>query len=181
MFDKNPFATMTATKGASIAGVSMATLLLLAPLAFAVPPTSITQTGGLHFVGQPDLTVNKSSQSASLTASGEVAGAGTKATAVLSAKAEVTQGCVNQPGHEPSGLKKTTTTVTGSQSFDTRSGRGTFSVTTDSITAPSGGFTCPPGQKGGAVLVSVTFTEITLTITSGPSKSLTATFPDQDP
>jgi hypothetical protein len=31
------------------------------------------------------------------------------------------------------------------------------------------------------VLVSVKFTDVTLTITSGASKTLTATFPDIDP
>jgi len=167
-------------------------LLLMAPAllssgAFAIAPTSTTKDRGLHFVGQPDLTVNKVVDefgrvtSASLSATGEVAGAGTGGEATLSATAEVTQGCLTPPGNnEPSGLKRTATTVTGSETFTTTNGRGTFDVTTNAITTPTQGFTCPSANMT-PVLVSVTFTDITLTITTNEGKSITATFADQDP
>jgi hypothetical protein len=151
--------------------------VVTAALAFA--PTSVTQTGGLHFVGQPDVTATKTDTSATLTATGEVAGAGTSATAVLSADVAVTTGCINRGSkdQQPSGLQRTTTTTSGSKTFQTRSGRGTFEVTT----APVGtaGRTCPDQMT--PVLVSTEFTNVTLTITSGSSKTLTATFPDIDP
>jgi len=153
-------------------------MLVPAAVALAVAPTSVTQSGGLHFVGTPDVTATKTSTSAFLTATGEVAGAGTTATATLSANAEVTRGCINRGSkdQEPSGLQTTTTVTSGTQTFNTRAGRGTFNVSTQPIT--TAGFTCPDQMT--PVLVSVTFTDVTLTITSGP-KTLTATFPDIDP
>jgi hypothetical protein len=153
-------------------------LLVATTLAFAVGPTSITRTGGLHFVGSPNVTASKTSTSASLTATGEVAGAGTTAGATLSATADVTRGCVNRGSkdQQPSGLQRSFQTTSGSVTFQTRSGRGTFSVSTDPVTAA--GFRCPDQMV--PVLVSVTFTDITLTVTSSTG-STTATFPDIDP
>lgn len=170
--------------------IASAIMLMIVPAilstgAFAVPPDEITRDGGLHFVGVPDLKVNKVVNefgrvtSASLTATGEVAGAGTQATATLTATAEVTQGCLNKGGNEPRGLQRTEETVTGSETFETRQGRGTFTVTTEAITAPSEGFTCPSANMT-PVLVSVDFTDITLTVTS-QTGTTTAIFPDQDP
>ena len=140
--------------------------------------TSTSNTGGLHFVGTPTITATKDANSATLTASGEVAGAGTTATATLSANATVVTGCVN-PGsknQQPKGLERTTTTTAGTQTFNTRSGRGTVNVRTTGITLP--GRTCPPPDE--PVVVSVTFTDVTLTITS-QTGTITATFPDIDP
>jgi hypothetical protein len=153
-------------------------MLVPAAVALAVAPTSVTQSGGLHFVGTPDVTATKTSTSAFLTATGEVAGAGTTATATLAANAEVTTGCINRGSkdQQPSGLQTTTTTTSGTTTFRTRSGRGTFTVSTVPITTSR---TCPDQMV--PVLVSVTFTDVTLTITSGPNKTLTATFPDIDP
>jgi hypothetical protein len=163
----------------TLAAVS-ATLLasLFVTEALAVAPDSITRTGGLHFVGQPDVTASKTSTSATLTATGEVAGAGTTASATLSATADVTRGCVNRgsQGQQPSGLQRSFQTTTGSVTFRTRSGRGKFSVTTDPVTTE--GFGCPDRMT--PVLVSVTFTDITLTVTS-QTGTTTATFPDIDP
>ena len=153
-------------------------MLVPAAVALAVGPTSVTQSGGLHFVGTPDVTATKTSTSAFLTATGEVAGAGTTATATLAADAEVTTGCINQGSQDqqPSGLKRTRTETSGTTTFNTRSGRGTFDVSTQPITTSR---RCPDQMT--PVLVSVDFTNVTLTITSGASKSLTATFPDIDP
>jgi hypothetical protein len=113
-----------------------------------------------------------------LTATGEVAGAGQTATATLSATANVTRGCINRgsQGQQPSGLQRSFTTTTGSQTFNTRSGRGSFHVSTNPVTVA--GFSCP--DKMTPVLVSVTFTDVTLTITS-QTGTTTATFPAIDP
>lgn len=167
-------------------------LMLMAPAilstgAFAIPPETTTTDRGLKFVGQPQLTVNKVVDesgrvtSASLTATGEVSGAGTGGTATLSATAVVTQGCLNKGGNEPKGLQETEEEVIGEAELDiTRPGRGTFDVTTTEITAPSEGFTCPSANMT-PVLVSVDFTDIVLTITTDEGKEITATFADQDP
>ncbi|SRR5215207_2095241 len=173
----------------------IATPAMLSTGAFA----QITPTGGdpkdrgLQFVEEPTLTVNKETEdgevtSASLSATFEVTGAGTGGDAVLTANAEVTQGCLTneppgRPGggqNEPSGLQRTTTTVTGSTTFETEQGHGGGTVTTEAITTPSGGFECPSAQQT-EVLVGVEFTDITLTITTNEGKEITATFADQDP
>jgi len=158
----------------------LTTLLVsvLATVALAVGPTSITRTGGLHFVGQPQVTATKTSTSAFLTATGEVAGAGTTATATLSADVEVVRGCINRGSmdQQPSGLQRSFTTTTGSETFQTRSGRGSFDVDTNPVSVA--GFSCPDRMV--PVLVSATFTNITLTVTS-QTGTTTATFPDIDP
>jgi hypothetical protein len=153
-------------------------MLVPAAVALAVGPTSVTQSGGLHFVGTPDVTATKTASTAFLTATGEVAGAGQTATATLSSTAEVTTGCINRGSkdQQPSGLQRTSTTVTGSETFRTRSGRGTFDVDTNPVSTNR---SCPDQMV--PVLVSVNFTDVVLTITSGANKTLTATFPDIDP
>jgi hypothetical protein len=161
-----------------ISCVVAAASLVAAAAALAEGPTSVTRTGGLHFVGSPSVTVTKSSTQAYLTASGEVAGAGKTASAVLSADVDVTTGCVNRgsKGTQPSGLQTTSSTTTGSQTIHTRSGRGTFNFSTTPVGV--GDRTCPDRMR--PVLVSATFTNITLTITSS-SGTLTATFAPLDP
>jgi hypothetical protein len=156
----------------------VATSLVAVAAALAEGPTSVNQTGGLHFVGTPSVTATKTSTEAYLTATGEVAGAGRTASAVLSATANVTTGCINRgrKAQQPSGLQTTSTTTTGSQTFHTRSGRGRFGFSTTPVGV--GSRTCPDKMR--PVLVSVTFTNITLTITSN-SGTLTATFADLDP
>ena len=164
----------------------LATLLMAfsASAALAVGPTTVTQTGGLHVCQNTtlDVTATKTSGptgTAFLTATGEVCGAGTSATATLSATAVVTVGCITPSGsNEPKGLQTTTTTVTGSETFETRQGRGTFSVDTNAVGVPST-FDCPSHNMT-ETLVSVTFTNIVLTITS-QTGTITATFPDIDP
>ena len=144
------------------------------------PGTVTSQTGGLHFVGTPTVTATKSGQTAFLTSNFEVAGAGTTAQATLSADAVATVGCINRgsKGQEPSGLQTTTEPVTGTASFDTRQGRsGKQSVSTSAVTIPST-FTCPDRMV--PTLVSVNFTNVTLTVTS-QTGTTTAFFPDIDP
>jgi len=159
----------------ALAGVTFG----LVTVAFAVGPTSVTQTGGLHFVGTPDVTATKNVNGVFLTATGEVAGAGTTATATLSADVTIVTGCINRGSkdQQPSGLQRSTSPVVGTQTFNTRAGRGRVNVSTTPIDASSR--TCPDQMV--PVLVSATFTNITLTITSDPNKTLTATFPDIDP
>jgi hypothetical protein len=113
-----------------------------------------------------------------LTAEGEVAGAGNGGTATLSSTVEVEQGCITRGGGEPSGLEETTEDVTGSDEFNTRQGKGEFTVTTEEI-EPGAGFECPSRQQT-EVIIGVTFTEITLTI-EAQTGTITATFADQDP
>jgi|SRR5215213_24264 len=157
-------------------------LMLMAPAmlstgAFAVAPTTIERTGGLHFVGQPDVTATKTPTTAFLTATGEVAGAGPTATATLSADVEIVRTCTNKGGHEPPGLVKSFTTTVGSQTFETRSGRGSFDVDTNPIDL-SQFSPCPAGQR--STDIDVTFTNIVLTVTS-QTGTTTAFFPDIDP
>ena len=158
--------------------VALMAVAIAAVPALAVPATSTSNTGGLHFVGTPQVTATKDASGAFLTATGEVAGAGRTATAVLSADAEVTTGCINRGSkdQQPSGLERTTTTTSGTQTFNTRSGRGTFNVSTVPVT--TGDRTCP--DKMIPVLVGVNFTNVTLTVTS-QTGTATATFPDIDP
>jgi hypothetical protein len=167
-----------------LAALSVIIAVVAAWPALAVGPTTVDQTGGLHVCAGStlDVTATKTSGpngSAFLTATGEVCGAGQTATANLTATATAVVGCINRGSkdQEPSGLQETTTQVAGSQTFNTRAGRGSVNVRTDSVTIPED-FSCPPPMT--ETLVSVTFTDIVLTITS-TSGTITATFPDIDP
>src|SRR5215207_8672517 len=115
-----------------------------------------------------------------LTATGEVCGAGTEATAVLTANVEATVGCITPPrSNEPRGLREVSTAVTASETFETRQGRGTFDVDTEGITIEDFDFDCPSPNMIETLVGPVTFTSIVLTITS-QTGSITATFPDLD-
>jgi len=154
--------------------VTSASCLLVG--AQAASAVTITQSGGLHFVGTPTVTTTKDATSATLSAIGEVAGAGTTATATLTATAEVTTGCINRGSkdQQPSGLERTFTQVSDTDTFRTRSGRGTFSLsTTVGIDR-----TCPDQMV--PVLVSVVFHDVTVTVTS-QTGTTTAFFGDIDP
>ena len=161
----------------------LATLLMAftASAALAVAPTSVTQTGGLHVCEGTalDVTATKT-DGAFLTATGEVCGAGTTATATLSATATATVGCVTRGGGTPMGLEEVATGTTASETFRTRAGRGPFDVSTEPITIEDFAFECPSAQQTEVIVGSVTFTDITLTITS-QTGTITATFPDLDP
>jgi len=149
--------------------------------ALAVAPTSVTETGGLHVCegSALDLTADKT-DGAFLTATGEVCGAGRTATATLSATAEATVGCVTRGGGTPMGLEEAATGTTGEVTFRTRSGRGTFTVATEPVTIDDFDFECPSAQQTEVLVGPVTFTDITLTITS-QTGTITATFADIDP
>jgi hypothetical protein len=152
--------------------------------AFAIDPTRTTRDGGLHFVrGSPDLEANDGS----LTVTGEVAGAGTGGEAILTATASVTTGCLtNEPSgnpgggqNEPQGQREQESTVTGSATFETDNGRGTFTVTTDEVTIDDFDADCPSGNMTPVIVGDdVSFTNIKLTI-EAQTGTITATFPDQ--
>ena len=161
----------------SLMALALAAVPALAATTASATATDITRTGGLHFTTAPTATATLLNNTATLSATGEVAGAGsTGGTADLSATAEVTRGCVTPPGNnEPSGLVRTSETTSGTVNFPTtRNGRGSFTVSTTPITIA--GFSCPSANMT-PVLVSVTYTDITLTVTS-QTGSTTATFPD---
>src|SRR5215203_1833191 len=164
-----------------IAVLSLIATALAAVPALAVPPTSVTETGGLHVCQGSvlDVTATKT-DGAFLTATGEVCGAGPTATATLSATATATVGCVTRGGGTPMGLEEVATATTASETFRTRAGRGTFDVSTEPLTIEDFAFECPSAQQTEVIVGSVTFTDITLTITS-QTGTITATFPDLDP
>jgi len=164
-----------------IAVLSLIVTALAAVPALAVAPTTVTTTGGLHVCEGTalDVTADKT-DGAFLTATGEVCGAGTTATATLSSTATATVGCVTRGGGEPMGLEEAATTTTASETFRTRAGRGTFDVSTEPLTIEDFAFECPSAQQTEVIVGSVTFTDITLTITS-QTGTITATFPDLDP
>ena len=160
-------------------------LLMMAPAslgAFAIAPTEVTRSGGLHFVGEPNLTVDKT-DGAILTVTGEVAGAGTGAgTATLEAIVTATVGCITPSGsNEPQGLEEASATVTATAPFEpTRQGRAVFTVTTEPITIEDFDFECPSANMTETLVGPITFSDIVLTI-SAQTGTITATFPDVDP
>src|SRR5829696_305041 len=150
--------------------------------ALAVAPTSVVETGGLHVCEGTVLDLSAQSTGAGkfLTASGEVCGAGRTATATLSATAEATVGCVTRGGGTPSGLEEVSTATAASEDFPTRQGRGTFDVSTEPLDITDFDFECPSAQQTEVLVGPVTFTDVTLTITSQTGE-IVATFPDIDP
>src|SRR5215217_7314615 len=165
-----------------IAVLSLIATALAAIPALAVAPTSVTSTGGLHVCQGSVLDISPESTGAGkfLTATGEVCGAGPTATATISANAEATVGCVTRGGGEPSGLEEVSTAVAASETFRTRAGRGTLDVSTEPLSIEDFDFQCPSAQQTEVLIGPITFTDVTLTITS-QTGTITATFPDLDP
>jgi len=181
--------------GISTAAIAVALVLMgpamLSTGAFAqtvVTPTDTTRSGGLHFVGEPTLTVDKTDEGATLTATGEVAGAGTGAgTATLEADVTATVGCITPSGsNEPQGLEEASAAVTATATFEpTRQGRGEFTVTTEPLTiedftVDGEPFACPSANMEETLVGAITFSNIVLTI-NAQTGTITATFPDVDP
>jgi hypothetical protein len=102
-------------------------------------------------------------------------GGATTATGTLTATAVVTTGCINRgaAGTQPSGLERTTRTVTETQTVNVEGGRASFDITTDPLIAASLR-TCPDGMT--PVVVCVTYSNIQFTVVpnSGPSRTFTA-------
>lgn len=176
--------------------------MMIAPMvlstgAFAVWPDNVTKEPENAVVSlvNADLQVNSEFggdvlQSASLAAIAVTRGVTNFTTATLSGEAQITQGCVNRGENVPLGpLEETVTsvsvsetneyTVTGDQQF-------LFELTNDEITGPTEGFSCS-SQNMTPVIVSVLFTDITLTIVFNIGNeppgtlyaTITATFSDQ--
>src|SRR5215213_6766369 len=165
-----------------IAVLSLIVTAIAAIPALAVAPTSVVQTGGLHVCEGTVLDVSAESTAAGkfLTATGEVCGAGRTATATLEATATATVGCVTRGGGTPSGLEEVATATAASEEFPTRQGRGTFDVSTEPLDITDFDFQCPSAQQTEVLVGPITFTDITLLITS-QTGTITATFPDIDP
>ena len=166
-------------------------LMLMAPAilstgAFAqvvVTPTDTTRSGGLHFVGEPTLTVDKTDEGATLTAEGEVAGAGQDAgTATIEADVTATVGCITPSGsNEPKGQQEASTAVTATAPFEpTRQGRGEFTETTEPLTIEDFDFECPSANMEETIVGAITSSNIVLTI-NAQTGTIKATFPDVDP
>jgi hypothetical protein len=150
---------------------------ITATAAFAESPTSIDQSGGLHFVGTPDVSLaGNATAGFYLVGTGEVAGAGQTATGTLSATANLTTGCINRGSkdQQPSGLQRTSTPTGASATVNTRAGRASFTLESSPKISGSSR-TCPDDMR--AVIVSLTFTNITLTVTS-QTGTTTAHFAD---
>ena len=163
--------------------LALMTVALAAVPALAVAPTTVDETGGLHVCQGSALDVTAGTDATGgkiLTAAGEVCGAGPTATATLSSTATATVGCVTRGGGTPMGLEEAATTTTASETFRTRSGRGTFDVSTEPLTIEDFDFECPSHQQTEVLVGPITFTDVTLTITS-QTGTITATFPDLDP
>src|SRR5215208_179194 len=165
-----------------IAVLSLIVTAIAAVPALAVAPLTVEETGGLHVCQGSALAITPTTTDAGkiMTATGEVCGAGPTATATISANAEATVGCVTRGGGEPSGLEEVSTAVVASETFETRSGRGTVDVSTEGLTIEDFAFECPSHQQTEVLIGPVTFTDVTLTITS-QTGTITATFPDIDP
>jgi hypothetical protein len=99
-------------------------------------------------------------------------GQATTATATLTATATVTTGCINRGamGTQPSGLERTTTTVTQTQTVNVEGGRATFDIVA-SLPNASQLRTCPDGMT--PVIVCSTFTNVSIAVVpnSGPSRT----------
>jgi hypothetical protein len=147
--------------------------VVLSSASAAIAPIEIIQTGGLHFQDEPQLIAI--SQPAQLGVTAIVAGDAQRATAVLTATAEVTVGCLSRDGNELRGQQETFTSQVSSETLEITSRRGGFSLETDPI-FPSDVISCPKNQT--PTIVSVTFSDITLTVTSNRAV-LKAIFPDQ--
>ena len=101
-------------------------------------------------------------------------GGATTATATLTDTATVTTGCINQgaAGTQPSGLQRSTTTQTTTQTVNVQGGRATFDITTQPLNAGSLR-TCPDSMT--PVIVCVTFSNIQLTVTANSGQTATFT------
>jgi len=156
--------------GIPIAAIAVA-LVLIAPAmlstgAFAIDPIDTTRDGDLHFVGSPQLTVDKT-DGATLTATGDVAGAGTDAgTATLSADVSATAGCINPPGNKVlPGQEDVSTTVTATATFEpTSEGSAEYEVTTEPLTIEDFDFECPSAKMTETLVGAITFSDPALTM-----------------
>ena len=141
-------------------------------LLFAVSST-VASASGLHYKIAPTFTVNNNN---TVSASGEVAGAGTSINASLTASYTFTVTC-NNPGNDAGPVPGKTgsgSTSGGEVNIPTDHGNAFFNVTTgpanpDTSGLCKKGWTANPGP--------ITFQSATLTITSSNGGTLTTTYP----
>ena len=141
-------------------------------LLFAVFST-VASASGLHYKIAPTFTVNADN---TVTATGEVAGAGTSISASLTASYTFTVTC-NNPGNDagPVPGKTGSGSTSGSElNIPSDHGNAFFDVTTAPATENTSGlckkgWTANPGP--------ITFVSATLTITSSNGGTLTTTYP----
>jgi hypothetical protein len=135
--------------------------------------TASAVASGLHFKSGPTFTVNADN---TVTATGQVAGAGTSISTTLTASYTFSVTCSN-PGNDtgPVPGKTGSGSTSGSQlNVPAIHGNATFNVTTAPATENTKGL-CP--SKWTANAGPITFTSATLTITSSNGGTLTQTFP----
>jgi hypothetical protein len=141
----------------------MRKLLLAAVFGLTLAFAGAAYATSPHFISA-SATVDSSGN---LIASFKEAGLGNGATTAgitLSADATATYQCFNNGGNHPKAGNKETVTapVSGSGTFDVSNGQTTGTI---SVSPPGpGSFTCPSGQT--LQLISVTYTNVTLTDTS---------------
>jgi hypothetical protein len=163
---------MNAPKTAAIFTAALLALSAVTVSTALGQTVTTTSQGGLKFIGTPTFTINPDN---SVTATGEVSGAGTGGEATLTAFADVIRTCTNNGGHNPPGQIRETVTVAGQVIFDTtNSGRGTFTVSTEAVTTASVA-QCPPGMASTNVIVNFTSAELVVTALNNPNKVATAT------
>ena len=93
----------------------------------------------------------------------------------MTATVGVIRTCTNPGGHDLPGPIRETVTVSGQVIFDTtKSGRGTFTVSTEAITTASVA-QCPLGMASTNVTVNFTSAELIVTALNNPNKVATAT------
>jgi len=144
--------------------LAMLMLVLSVSAAFASSP---------HFISA-SASVNSSG---SLVATFKEAGLGTTVTTesiTLNATASALYACINGGGKHPSAANKETVTapVSNTGAFPVRNGQTTGSI---SVGPPGpGSFSCPSGQK--LVLISVSYTDVTLTGLAGDTANIPGTF-----
>ena len=143
---------------------SFATIVLLAPSAFASSPHFISASAKLNSSGD-------------LVATFKEAGLGTTVSTEavsLSADGTATYACINGGGNHPKATNKETVSgpVSNSGNFPVRNGQTTGSLT---VGPPGpGSFSCPSGQK--RVLASVSYTNVVLTGLAGDTADIPGTF-----
>jgi hypothetical protein len=96
-------------------------------------------------------------------------GGATTATATLTGDADITTGCLNRGGNEPSGLERETQDVLETSTVNVQGGRATFTFATDFDADELRD--CPSERNMTPVIVCGTFTNLELEVVpnSGPS------------
>jgi hypothetical protein len=100
-------------------------------------------------------------------------GSATTATATIKASVSVTTGCINQGSkdQQPSGLKRSTSTVTQTQTVNVQGGRADFDITTSPLSA-SQLRTCPDSMDE-VIVGCATFSSVSIAVVTNSGQSKT--------